>query len=144
MRHAKWRVRALLLTLLSITLVFGVTDIIHGPHKDDIHRTYIHGVEFSSAVAFLILAEVCLYLRLRGTLDINSWLLLLPYALLSGVANLLLFIACGGGVHGDGGPLSAAYLCLSVLSEVTCVVAFFGALVSIVIRKTEGRPVLRR
>lgn len=127
---------------LSCALV--VADQIHGHHNGDIHRTYIHVSEFACCLLFLLLAATTTFRWIRKWINVNPWLLLIPFTLISGIAAMVLFATSGGGFHGDGGPIASAFLAYAAIAEAAVLVALLGFGIDAVIRRNAGFPVLRR
>lgn len=136
--------KRLLVVMGFLSCALAATDAIHGPNNGDIHRTYIHVPEFICFLVFLCLLEAFAFRYARNRLRWNSWLVLMPFAVLAGVVNMVLFAASGGGVCGDGGPIAAVFITLSAVAEATAVVSLIGFIVSVVDRKSAGFPILRR
>jgi len=127
-----------------LAAALAVADLIHGPHNGDALRTYIHMPEFICFFLFLCVADVLIFQYLRHRFNLNPWLTLFLLAFVSGILNLVLFAIVGGSFHGDGGPLSASYLAMTVVAETCFPIAVIGFVVSAVLRKKAGFSILRR
>jgi hypothetical protein len=136
-----WKLAGILSILTAILMA---ADFIHGPHNGDIYRTYIHVPEFIDFCSLLCLLEILAFRKVTLKFNLNRWLTLIPFAILSGIASLILFGLSGGSFHGDGGPITTSFLALSTIAEIGVPVALVGFCVSALLRKNAGSPIVRR
>jgi hypothetical protein len=136
---------AKLTTLLGLcALVFAIVDIIHGQDNGDIHRQYIHAVEFISFSGFLSTLEASTFKALIRKINLNRWLISAFLSLLNIVLAFLLFALSGGSFHGDGGPIAASFLVICVIALLALPISLVGFLINAITRKNAGFPILSR
>jgi hypothetical protein len=134
----------LLGTLGLLALIFGVADLIHGPHNGDAHRYFIHAAEFISFFSFLCLLEVWIFRRVSREYRIDSWLAIMFLSLLSCLLGFLLFGLSGGSFHGDGGPIAVSFLLLGLIGGTMLPISFIVFVVTAISHWRKGSPIFHK
>jgi|GEM_PF-3816947 len=127
-----------------LTALLAIADLIHGPNNGDIHRTYIHVPEFIFAFTFLGLTGFLLFRVFSDEIDLNRWIILFFFSIVFGLVNFVLFAMSGGSFHGDGGPIATSFGAMGAIAEIGLPVALIGFVVSAIVRKNAGFPILTR
>ena len=128
----------------TLSLIFAVVDLIHGPHNGDAHRFYIHIAEFIFFLGFLCLLQIWAFRAMTSKWNINRWLIVILCSIVTGILGLILFLLSDGSFHGDGGPIASSFLTMSAIAELALPVGLIGFLIDAIIRKNAGLPVLSR
>lgn len=143
--------KKLTVALGTSTLLFALTDLIHGQHNGDVHRFYIHLAEFASFLGFISLLEIQAF-RLslfeieasRLTAEktgLSRWLAGLGISFASSLLGFILFGLSGGSAHGDGGPLAAVFILMGCIGTIGIPICLIGSFVAIIKRKRNESSV---
>src|SRR6266481_2285963 len=123
-------------------LIFGVMDLIHGPHNGDAHRFFIHIAEFISFFGFLCLLEIWAFRVITGEVSVNRWLVMTCFSFLTSLLSLILFGLSGGSFHGDGGPIAFSFLLLWTIGSTVFPISFIALVIVAISHWRNGIPIL--
>jgi hypothetical protein len=122
-------------------LIFGIADLVHGPHNGDSHRYIIHIAEFISFFSFLCLLEIWAFRAIAKEFRVNRWLAIACLSFSSSVLGLILFGLSGGSFHGDGGPIAISFLLLFTIGSVVSPISFIVFVVIAISHWRQGSPI---
>jgi hypothetical protein len=124
-----------------LAFIFGVADLVHGPHNGDSHRYIIHIAEFISFFSFLCLLEIWAFRAIAKEFRVNRWLAIACLSFSSSVLGLILFGLSGGSFHGDGGPIAISFLLLFTIGSVVSPISFIVFVVIAISHWRQGTPI---
>jgi hypothetical protein len=128
----------------TCALLLAIADIIHGQNNGDIHRQYIHVVEFTLFLGFLSSLEVWAFKALTRKIHLNRWLIVTLLSLLNVASAFLLFAMSGGSFHGDGGPIAFSFLLVYAIASLALPISLIGFFINAIMRKNAGFSILLR
>lgn len=126
--------KAIVLLVMSVALS-ALVDLIHGQHNGDIHRTYIHAVEFVLLLLLLSALTLQAYETLTRKLEMSGWAAASFLSSASLVVGFSIFGLSGGSVHGDGGPIATGFGITGFIGMLGLPVTLVGWLVALLLRR---------
>ncbi|HEY2040682.1 MAG TPA: hypothetical protein VGG95_13505 [Edaphobacter sp.] len=127
------------ITILGVSaLIFALADLIHGQHNGDVHRFYIHVVEFVAFFGFLSLLELQAFRLVKKAFDLDRWMACFFVSTASFLIGFTLFALAGGSAHGDGGPLALGFAIVGCIGVIGLPLSIIGSLVMFLTRRRRG------
>jgi hypothetical protein len=118
-----------------------LADLIHGQHNGDVHRFYIHIVEFVAFLGVFGLLAIEGFRLIKERFDLDRWLAGVCLSFVSFLEGFTVFALAGGSVHGDGGPIAVSFALIGLIGMIGIPISIVGFLVALLMRKHDGSSV---